>query len=112
MGNKISRLKNHKAEKENRKYMLNINYNDLEKLLHLSLLRVQKNTDKQLFIESKLYFCSWEKSSFFLRFCIILEKTGTELENCIHLCSPQYRKDMYLLEMVQIRTMKTVKGLE
>ncbi|KAK4816393.1 hypothetical protein QYF61_016710 [Mycteria americana] len=34
------------------------------------------------------------------------------LEYCIQLWSPQYRKDMDLLERVQRRTMKMIRGLE
>jgi len=34
------------------------------------------------------------------------------LESCIQLCSPQHKKDMELLEQVQRRTTKMIRGLE
>jgi len=36
----------------------------------------------------------------------------THLESCVHLWSPQHRKDMELLERVQKRATKMIKGLE
>lgn len=36
----------------------------------------------------------------------------THLECCIHLWSPQHKEDMKLLEQLQRRTMKLLRGLE
>jgi len=34
------------------------------------------------------------------------------LESCVQLCSPQHRKDMDLLEQIQRRATKMIRGLE
>jgi len=36
----------------------------------------------------------------------------SHLQSCIHLWSPQHRKDMGLLEQVQMRDTKMIRGME